>query len=425
MAITQATGTQIKDGSLGVVDLSATGTPSASTFLRGDNTWAIPSGGDLSNYVTLNTAQTITGAKTFDANVTMVGKASINNPTTPDFTKHGLVVRSASNVADEGLEIRALNESVQLKIGYGKIIGSSALTIETNNTLRLGTTTSDSVIIQIAATPKFTIGSTGNATVANLGTGLTAPTTTGTTKMVVTDANGLLSFADIPGGGSSFTSLSAIGSTPNANGATATGNVLNLEPASASFGGVVTTGPQTFAGAKTFTSALLVDTLSAGFGATLGSNMLSFTDDGVIYTANIKAPTAASSIDLFIPNRSGTFRIPVSVNNVTADTTGNITIPAGISRSISSIATNTTAGATSSTDYVYFVTGTTTLTLPTAVGNTNRYTIVHKDTNTLTIATTSGQTIAFYPAAPATTATVTAQGTVVELFSDGTNWWTI
>lgn len=48
-------------------------------------------------------------------------------------------------------------------------------------------------------------------------------------------------------------SLSAIGSSPNANGGTITGTVLNLEPASASFGGVVTTGTQTFAGDKTFT----------------------------------------------------------------------------------------------------------------------------------------------------------------------------
>ena len=45
MAITQATGTQIKDGSIGVVDLSATGTPSVTTFLRGDNVWATPVGG--------------------------------------------------------------------------------------------------------------------------------------------------------------------------------------------------------------------------------------------------------------------------------------------------------------------------------------------------------------------------------------------
>jgi hypothetical protein len=43
-------------------------------------------------------------------------------------------------------------------------------------------------------------------------------------------------------------SLSAIGGTANANAATITGTVLNLQPADASFGGVVTTGAQTFAG---------------------------------------------------------------------------------------------------------------------------------------------------------------------------------
>ncbi len=50
--------------------------------------------------------------------------------------------------------------------------------------------------------------------------------------------------------------MSAIGSSPNANGATITGSALNLEPASASFGGVVTTGTQSFAGAKTFGSSV-------------------------------------------------------------------------------------------------------------------------------------------------------------------------
>ena len=54
----------------------------------------------------------------------------------------------------------------------------------------------------------------------------------------------------------SAVTLAAIGATANANGATLTGQVLNLQPADASFGGVVTTGTQTFAGAKTFTSAL-------------------------------------------------------------------------------------------------------------------------------------------------------------------------
>lgn len=65
------------------------------------------------------------------------------------------------------------------------------------------------------------------------------------------------------GGGSGVSTMSAIGSSANANGATITGTALNLEPASASFGGVVTTGAQTLAGAKTLSSAPILSSLSA------------------------------------------------------------------------------------------------------------------------------------------------------------------
>lgn len=47
--------------------------------------------------------------------------------------------------------------------------------------------------------------------------------------------------------------LGAVGSSANANGASLSGQVLTLQPASASFPGVVTTGTQTIAGAKTVT----------------------------------------------------------------------------------------------------------------------------------------------------------------------------
>jgi len=63
-------------------------------------------------------------------------------------------------------------------------------------------------------------------------------------------------------GGEVSVSLSAIGSVPNANAATLTGSVLNLQPASDSFGGVITTGTQTFAGAKTFTGTISASNLS-------------------------------------------------------------------------------------------------------------------------------------------------------------------
>ena len=56
-----------------------------------------------------------------------------------------------------------------------------------------------------------------------------------------------LSASNISGTNSGDVTLTAIGATPNANGATLTGQALNLQPANASFGGVVTTGAQTFA----------------------------------------------------------------------------------------------------------------------------------------------------------------------------------
>lgn len=51
--------------------------------------------------------------------------------------------------------------------------------------------------------------------------------------------------------------IAVIGAVPNANGLTVTGTTLNLEPASASFGGVLTTGTQTVTGAKTFDTSVL------------------------------------------------------------------------------------------------------------------------------------------------------------------------
>lgn len=45
MAVTQIKGQQVKDASIDIVDLSATGTPSSATYLRGDNTWSTPTAG--------------------------------------------------------------------------------------------------------------------------------------------------------------------------------------------------------------------------------------------------------------------------------------------------------------------------------------------------------------------------------------------
>jgi hypothetical protein len=75
-------------------------------------------------------------------------------------------------------------------------------------------------------------------------------------QMLQTDGSGNLSW--VTGGGGGVTTMGAIGASPNANGATITGATLNLQPASGSFGGVVTTGAQTFSGLKTFNNGIIV-----------------------------------------------------------------------------------------------------------------------------------------------------------------------
>jgi len=90
---------------------------------------------------------------------------------------------------------------------------------------------------------------------------------------------------------------------------------------------------------------------------------------------------------------------------------------AGSTKSINSVSINTAAGSNANTDYIYFVTGTTAITLPTAVGNTNYYTIKRVGTNTVTINTTSSQTID-----GSQPITLNVQYQSVTLISDGANW---
>ncbi|MFM7019792.1 MAG: beta strand repeat-containing protein, partial [Aquirufa sp.] len=100
----------------------------------------------------------------------------------------------------------------------------------------------------------------------------------GTNGQYLKLVSGAPAWADVTAIGS----LAAIGSTPNANGATISGTALNLEPASASYGGVVTTGTQTFAGVKTFSAS-----------ATAASNLAR----GSIFSPTL---TAAASGDVLV-----------------------------------------------------------------------------------------------------------------------------
>jgi hypothetical protein len=123
---------------------------------------------------------------------------------------------------------------------------------------------------------------------------------------------------------------------------------------------------------------------------------------------------------LGVSNLGGVSGTPSSTTYLRGD--GTWSTPAGgsgsgITRSVASISTATTAGSSAVTDYVYLVSGTTTLTLPTAVGNSNCYTVKNVGTGTVTIATTSAQTID-----GSASASLPVKYTSVDLISDGANW---
>ena len=87
--------------------------------------------------------------------------------------------------------------------------------------------------------------------------------------------------------------LAAFGTTPNANGASLTGQALNLQPADGTNPGGVSTTTQTFAGNKTFTGSIRSD-VSLILKASGSSN-----------TITVQAPALASSYSLTLPVDDG------------------------------------------------------------------------------------------------------------------------
>jgi hypothetical protein len=105
-----------------------------------------------------------------------------------------------------------------------------------------------------------------------------------------------------------------------------------------------------------------------------------------------------------------------SFNGSTGDVTYN-----ALSRYIASISTNTTAGSTANTDFVYICTAGLTLTMPTAVSNTNRYSVKNTSSSVVKVFTTSSQAIDGITSGY----NLTRQYQAIDVISDGSNWFVI
>lgn len=104
------------------------------------------------------------------------------------------------------------------------------------------------------------------------------------------------------------------------------------------------------------------------------------------------------------------------INKINNLPTATATTGSGITRSVVVTTGNTVLGATADTDYVCVVNGAHTVTMPTAVGNTNQYTVKNNHSADITIDTTSSQTI------DGTTSIQIAPEDSVDMVSTSTNW---
>lgn len=127
--------------------------------------------------------------------------------------------------------------------------------------------------------------------------------------------NGALLGADkskldaLSGANSGDVTLAAVAAVPNANGASLTGQALNLQPADGTFPGVVTALAQTIAGAKTFTGGVLSDSVQAAtatFATIKGAVLTGATAVGVKITNLNTLSTAGAKICSWSPDNGTT-----------------------------------------------------------------------------------------------------------------------
>jgi predicted heme/steroid binding protein len=287
-------------------------------------------------------------------------------------TSSGTLVTDTLSIATRSWRQKGIDSVVSLLNAYVPATRTlNGLALSSNQTFAVGTIGTDFNIASSGTTHTFNIPdasatargliTTGTQTVAgaktfstsvtvsgatgstsNLTLGVTSATTPATTtdRYLSVDNTGKVILAYNNG----VTSLGPIGSSPNANGGSLSNSVLTLQPASSSFGGVVTTATQTFAGLKTFSTGATVS------GSTTNASNLTL---GI---TSATTPGTATTDNVLTVNSSGTVTLnPVAVTSPTGamkikNYSVNIdNLPQNLSSATTKVYTLTITGANLST----------------------------------------------------------------------------
>jgi hypothetical protein len=223
---------------------------------------------------------------------------------------------------------------------------TSSIQTQLNNIISWGTTAlggkvDENTAISGATKTKITYDAKGLVTAGADAT--TADIAPSINRNYVNDAQ-LIVISNTLNTNSGDLTLGAIGSAPNANGASLTGQLLVLQPANALNGGVISTTAQTLAGAKTWND---LGTFNSGLIAT-GGNI------------NLNSDATANNVNIGTATNSGT----VTLSNAA----GKISMAGVISGNNPLVFEGSTVDANQTTFVITNPTGTRTITFPDASG---------------------------------------------------------
>ena len=347
----------IANGAVDIPMLSATGTPSATTFLRGDNTWATPSGASPTGYygafqdtttqtaVSANTAYPVKFNTTDLSNSVSVVNDGSGNPTRITLANAGIYnIQFSLQLEKTGgsgnfiVDIWIRKNGVDVPSTTGKVVltgsaSASPIVAAWNYVLDLAaadyiqlvwsTSNNNAVILSAVATPPHPSVPSAILTVTQqagimAGTGITGVVgNSGTTQTGATQT-----FAS-----SEMTIASA-----------ANTHTFTIPDASASTKGLISTGAQTLAGIKTF-----------GNGASAGEIRLLEASGSGTNSVGIKAQAMTADYTLTLPADDGASAQVLQTDGAGLLSWVNQTPSAGISRINATTAGTTITGTTAKT----------------------------------------------------------------------------
>lgn len=153
--------------------------------------------------------------------------------------------------------------------------------------------------------------------------------------------------------------LGAVGSSPNANAASLSTQVLTLQPADGSNPGVITAGTQTIGGAKTFSSTIAASNFSGtSSGTNTGDQTITLTSDVTGSGTGSFATTVAKIQGTTVSGTTGTGNVvfsasPTITGTITGTTSGNLLKSTGDIDLTSFSAANNQSSATNVTGLAF------------------------------------------------------------------------